>query len=78
MLQLQAYATAMPEQSCICDLRLNLWQLQILNPVGEARDQTHTLMDATQVHYPEPQQELPYIMFDSATHLADLSCPSPP
>ena len=40
-LQLQAYATAVatPDLRCICDLH---W---ILNPLSEARDQTHILME---------------------------------
>ena len=46
-LRLQAYDTAMatPDLSCICDLHHSLWQLQILNPVSEARDGTCILMD---------------------------------
>ena len=44
-LQLVAYTTAiaMPDPSCICDLHCSLWQCQILNPLREARDQTHIL-----------------------------------
>ena len=34
-------ATVMPDLSHIC----NLWQYQILNPLIEARDGTHILMD---------------------------------
>ena len=39
-LRLQAYAAAMAalDPSCICDLRLNLWQHWIFNPLSEARD----------------------------------------
>ena len=46
-LQPQAYttATATPGLSHICNLHCSLWQHQILNPLSEARDQTHTLMD---------------------------------
>ena len=42
-LQLLAYptATAMPDLSCICDLFWGLQQHRILNPLSEARDQTH-------------------------------------
>ena len=41
-LQLLAYttATAMPDLSSICDLHCSLWQCQILNPLGKAKDQT--------------------------------------
>ena len=35
----------MPYLSCIWDLCCGLWQCQILNPLSEARDQTHILMD---------------------------------
>ena len=46
-LQLPAYATATATQdpSCTCDLCHSLWQCQILNPLSEARDQTHILID---------------------------------
>ena len=33
----------------ICDLCHSLWQGRILNPLGKARDQTHILMDTSQV-----------------------------
>ena len=51
-LQLLAYATgtAMPDLSQVFDLHHSSWQCQILNPLSEARDQTHILMDASQVH----------------------------
>ena len=55
-LQLLAYTTAAtaiawPHLSCICDLHCSSWQLQILNPLSEARDQTHVLMGTSWVHY---------------------------
>ena len=37
-LQLQAYATATPTISRICDLRCSLWQCQILDSLSEAWD----------------------------------------
>ena len=48
-LQLQAYttATATPEPSHIGNLCYQLRQHQILNPLNEARVQTHILMDTT-------------------------------
>ena len=53
-LQLQAYttATAMPALSHTCDLCRSLWQHQILNPLSEAKDRTHILMDMSQVLNP--------------------------
>ena len=53
-LQLPAFATAtaMWDWSCVCDLYHSSWQCQILNPLSEARDQTHILMDASQVCQP--------------------------
>ena len=48
-LHLQATATAMPDPSHICDLRHSSWQHQILNPLSEAKDRTHNLMDTSQI-----------------------------
>ena len=50
-LQLPAYTTAiaMPDLSLICDLHLSLWPCWSLNPLSEARDGTHILMDTSQV-----------------------------
>ena len=44
-LQLPACATAMSDPSDICKLHCSLCQCWILNPLNEARDQTHILMD---------------------------------
>ena len=44
-LQVHGTATAMPDLSHIFDLSHSLWQCQILNPLSEARDGTHILMD---------------------------------
>ena len=48
-LQLQAYTTTTetPDLSHICELHHSLQQPQILNPLSEARDQTHILMDTS-------------------------------
>ena len=48
-LHLLAYATATATQdpSCICDLHHSSQQHQILNPLSEARDWTHVLMDTS-------------------------------
>ena len=42
-----ATATAMPDLSCICNLHHSSWQHRVLNPLSEARDQTHVLMDTS-------------------------------
>ena len=47
-LQLSACATATRDPSRVCDLHHSSQQHQILNPLSEARDQTHVLMDASQ------------------------------
>ena len=50
-LQLLAYTTATATQdlSYACNLHHSSWQHWILNPLSEARDQTHILMDTSQV-----------------------------
>ena len=48
-LQPLATATAPPNPSCNYNLHHSLQQLWILNPVSKARDQTHILMDTSQV-----------------------------
>jgi len=60
-LQLPPYSTstAMPDPSCLCDLCYSLWQRQILNPLSEARDRTHILMDISQVLNPWATTETP-------------------
>ena len=42
-----ALATAMQQPSLVCDQRHSSQQHQILNPLSEARDQTHVLTDAS-------------------------------
>ena len=46
-----ARATAMPDQSHVCDLHHSSQQHWILNPLSKARDQTQDLMDTRWVHY---------------------------
>ena len=36
--------------SDLSDLQHSSWQCQILNPLSEARDRAHMLMDASRVH----------------------------
>ena len=53
-LQLTAFttATATRDPSRICDLHHSSWQHQILNPLSEARDGNHILMDTSWVLNP--------------------------
>ena len=50
----EPYATAMAmlDPSYICHLLHSLWQHWMLNPLSEARDQTHNLMDTSWVLNP--------------------------
>jgi len=45
------YRSATWDLNCVCDLHHNSQQCQILNPLSEARDWTHILMNTSQVHY---------------------------
>ena len=59
-LQLLAYTTAIatPDPSHVCDLQHSLKQCRILNPLMEARDQTHIFMDTSWVHNPLSHMEI--------------------
>ena len=52
-LQLLVYttATATWDLSHVCDLHHSSQQHQIPDPLSEARDQTHSLMDTNQIHF---------------------------
>ena len=52
-LYLLAYATATAtwDPSHVCDLHHSSQQSQILSPLSKARDQTHVIMDTSQVRY---------------------------
>ena len=43
-------ATVTPDQSHVCDLHHSSRQYQILNPLSEARDRPHVLMDTSWIH----------------------------
>ena len=45
------HRTVGSELNRVCDLHHSSWQHQILNPLSEARDQTHVFMDISQVHH---------------------------
>ena len=60
-LQLLAYATATSDPSRICSLHHSSWQIQILNPLMEARDWACILMDTSQIRSAGQQRELPSI-----------------
>ena len=64
-LQLPAYptATAMPDQSHVCNLHHSSLQRQILNPLSEARDQTHVLTVASWVCYHWAMTGTPLLFF---------------
>ena len=51
--QLLAYttATATRDPSRVCDLHHSSWQQRILNPLSEARDRTHVLMDTSWIRF---------------------------
>ena len=59
----EAYTTttATPDTRCICELHCSLLQCQILNPLSEAKDQTHILMET--MLGAEPQWELCFVFF---------------
>ena len=50
-LQPLAYATAMLDLNCVCDLHHSAWQLSILNPLSKARDQICVLVVTGQIRF---------------------------
>ena len=62
-LQLPAHATATSDLSCICDLHHSLRQRRILNPLSEARDQTHILMVPSQICFRCTTTGTPVLLF---------------
>ena len=68
-LQPLAYATvtAMPGLSHVCNLHHSPWQLWILNPLSEARDWIHLLMESSRVHHHWAMTWIPTLFFKSLT-----------
>ena len=50
-LLVQATVTATRDLSYFSNLHHSSWQCQILNPLIKAGDQTHALINTSQVHY---------------------------
>ena len=64
-LQLPAFTTATAKQDLgsICHLHYSFWQHPILNPLSEARNQTHNLMVTSQIHFCCTTMGTPYFLF---------------
>ena len=77
--QLPAYttATATPDPSHICDLHHSSWQCQILNPLSEAGDGTHILVETSWVCYCRAIAGTPLspVPLDAAVRLDSHSSP---
>ena len=59
-----AIATVMQSPSCVCKLHHSSWQHWISNPLSEAREQTHILMDTSWTHFHCATMETPmYTIF---------------
>ena len=71
-----ATATATPDLSCICNLHHGSWQRQILNPLSEARDRTHVLMDLAGFLNPWAMKGTPCFILDilAGSSLSSSSC----
>ena len=52
-------ATATQDPSCVFNLHQSSWQSLILNPLSESGDQTHILMDTSQVSYHGATRRIP-------------------
>ena len=52
-LQLQAYQEPQQHEdpSHVCNLHHSSWQCQIPDPLSKARDQSHILMNTSQIHF---------------------------
>ena len=78
-LQLPVYATAIAtwDPSRIFSLHCSLWQYQILNPLSKARDQTHILMNTSQVCYYWAAMETPWLTLDCPKSQQSRPMPRP-
>ena len=67
-LQLPAHATAIStgDLSPVCDLHHSSRQRRIPNPLNEARDRTHVLMDASQICF--------CCATTGTSHIVDFEC----
>ena len=61
--RLQADTTATADLSRICDLHHSSWQHQFLDPLSEAGDGAHILMDTSWVCYRWAKTETPIMRF---------------
>ena len=80
-LQLLAYATptATQDPRCICDLHHSSWQCQILNPLREARDRTHILVDSGWVKLlSHDGNSLPFNLEEGEGKFSPVLCHSEP
>ena len=68
-LQLLAYirAIAMRDPSLACDLHHSLQQHQILNPLSEARHQTHNLIVPSQIPFHCATTGMPRLLYSEAS-----------
>ena len=73
-LQLLAYTTAMPDPSRVCQLYHSSQQHWILNPLNEARDRTHILMDTSQVCFHWAMAGSPGLIFIIWLYTCKFSC----
>ena len=66
-LQFLAYttATAMQNLNHVCNLHHSSQKCQILNPLSEVRDQTHSLIVPSQIHFPCAMRGIPTALFFS-------------
>ena len=65
-------ATTMPDPSRVCDLHHTSRQCWILNPLSEARDRTHNLMDPSQIRFCCAMTGTPYVWFFEKLWLLQL------
>ena len=79
----EAYATATPDPSHICNLHHSSWQCRILNPLSEARDWTCVLLDTSQTRFCWAMMGTPGLTFNLCFFVLEYSFiaypfPTPP